>query len=101
MSATVILWPGPPPAAPTTDHPKGVPMDAVMTKAESPRAGLARAKARDYAAIFWTSYPLFLVVALIARLEPGGETWCPRHGLNVFKDAREMAHTIIPFAFMH
>ncbi|MEM6933457.1 MAG: hypothetical protein AAF526_07685 [Pseudomonadota bacterium] len=55
-------------------------------------------KTREFHAIFYLSYPVFLVAALVGRLAPASE---PRHGLNVFAEAREMANTIIPFAFMH
>lgn len=55
-------------------------------------------KTREFTAIFYLSYPVFLAAALIGRLAPASE---PRHGLNVFAEAREMANTIIPFAFMH
>ena len=55
-------------------------------------------KTREFNAIFYLSYPVFLIAALAGRLAPASE---PRHGLNVFAEAREMANTIIPFAFMH
>ena len=58
----------------------------------------SRIKSAEYKAFFYLSYPVFLGVALIGRLAPQSET---RHGLNIFAEAREMANTIIPFAFMH
>ncbi|MEM8791371.1 MAG: hypothetical protein AAGE80_07125 [Pseudomonadota bacterium] len=58
----------------------------------------SRIKSAEYKAFFYLSYPVFLVAALVGRLAPNSET---RHGLNVFAEAKEMANTIIPFAFMH
>ncbi|MEL6478944.1 MAG: hypothetical protein AAFR17_16555 [Pseudomonadota bacterium] len=68
-----------------------------VTEGLTPRP-LSRAKERDYRVIFYCSFPLFLAVALVMRLLPwDGAGRRP----GVLSEARSMANTIIPFAFMH
>lgn len=59
---------------------------------------LARAKARDFQVIYTCSFPLFLMVALVLRILPKDG---PGRRPGVIAEARSMANTIIPFAFMH
>ena len=68
-----------------------------VTEEMTPRP-LRQAKEQDYRVIFWCSFPLFLIVALVLRLLPWDGTG-RRPG--VIAEARSMANTIIPFAFMH
>jgi hypothetical protein len=65
-------------------------------------AALARAKEREYWAMYYASIPVFLLVAALLRLIPTGAGYhsafeAPKR--SVFAEASHMAHTIIPFAF--
>ncbi len=59
----------------------------------------SRSEAVQFRAILAATYPVFLVAALLQRLRPGPATplW-PRR--SVFGEARAMALSAIPFAFM-
>jgi len=58
----------------------------------------AGSESREYRWILALTLPLFLVVALLGRLTLRGRSGARR---SLLGEARETAHTIIPFAFMH
>lgn len=58
----------------------------------------SRSEAVQFRAILAATYPVFLVAALLQRLRPGPGALGPRR--SVFGEARAMALSAIPFAFM-
>ncbi|MFH6784749.1 MULTISPECIES: hypothetical protein [Methylobacterium] len=58
----------------------------------------SRSEAVQFRAILAATYPVFLVAALLERLRPGAPNAGPRR--SVFGEARVMALSAIPFAFM-
>ncbi|AWB24671.1 hypothetical protein DA075_03975 [Methylobacterium currus] len=58
----------------------------------------SRSEAVQFRAILAATYPVFLVAALLQRLRPGPAALGPRR--SVFGEARAMALSAIPFAFM-
>ncbi|AWN45741.1 hypothetical protein DK419_04935 [Methylobacterium terrae] len=58
----------------------------------------SRSEAVQFRAILAATYPVFLVAAILQRLRPGAPVPVPRR--SVFGEARAMALSAIPFAFM-
>lgn len=58
----------------------------------------SRSEAVQFRAFLTATYPVFLVAALLQRLRPGAPAAGPRR--SVFVEARAMALSAIPFAFM-
>ncbi|MGE7415376.1 hypothetical protein [Methylobacterium tarhaniae] len=59
----------------------------------------SRSEAVQFRAILAATYPVFLVAAVLQRLRPGSTAPAgPRR--SVFGEARAMALSAIPFAFM-
>jgi hypothetical protein len=59
----------------------------------------SRSEAVQFRAILAATYPVFLVAAVLQRLRPGpAAPFVPRR--SVFGEARAMALSAIPFAFM-
>ncbi|TNC13672.1 hypothetical protein FF100_12950 [Methylobacterium terricola] len=58
----------------------------------------SRSEAVQFRAILAATYPVFLVAAVLQRLRPGAAAPMPRR--SVFGEARAMALSAIPFAFM-
>ncbi|SEP08665.1 hypothetical protein SAMN04487843_106286 [Methylobacterium sp. ap11] len=58
----------------------------------------SRSEAVQFRAFLAVTYPIFLVAALLQRLRPGAPADGPRR--SVFGEARAMALSAIPFAFM-
>jgi hypothetical protein len=50
--------------------------------------------------ILATTYPFFLVAALVQRVIPQAKTTLPQSRRSVFAEARAMAVSAIPFVFM-
>ena len=78
-----------------------------MTTLITPNGSLATLKAReskDFRRILVASYGLFLLAAVVARLLPG--RWRPaaldtnKGRASIFTEAKILAYTYIPFAFM-
>ncbi|WP_298953425.1 hypothetical protein [uncultured Methylobacterium sp.] len=57
----------------------------------------SRSEAVQFRTILAATYPVFLVAAVVQRLRPGAAA-LPRR--SVFGEARAMALSAIPFAFM-
>ncbi|MGN7123013.1 hypothetical protein [Methylorubrum thiocyanatum] len=76
-------------------------MGAVMQRS-MPAASRLHSEAIQFRIILAATYPFFLAAAMVQRLRPGQ---APRRGLpavrrSVFGEAKAMAVSAIPFAFM-
>ncbi len=76
---------------------------AVSNKSVDGRPCRSATGARHYQLIFLVGFTIFLMIALVSRLLP--RRWRPlplgRQGkLSIIQEARAMADTCVPFAFM-
>jgi hypothetical protein len=65
---------------------------------------LRQSEERNYRRLYVASFPLFLIVAMAARLVPGHVRLVRAPGgvrKSILVEAREAAHATIGFAFMH
>ncbi|MEM7670398.1 MAG: hypothetical protein AAF317_14870 [Pseudomonadota bacterium] len=60
---------------------------------------LAQQKQRDYRIMLTVGFPLFVIAAFVMRF--GAERSLDERNLSLFGEARALANTVIPFAFMH
>jgi light-harvesting complex 1 beta chain len=67
-------------------------------------SGLTESEAKEFHSIFMTSFIIFLVVAIIAHfLAWQWRPWLPGasgYTSSIVEDARTLAYTYIPYAFM-
>ena len=76
---------------------------AVMHKTLGAKPCLSAQGAKQYQLIFAVGFAIFLVIALVGRVLP--RRWRPvppgpQAELSVIKEAKVMADTYVPFAFM-
>ncbi|KMO35879.1 hypothetical protein VQ02_16715 [Methylobacterium variabile] len=60
----------------------------------------SRSEQVQFRTILAATYPVFLVAAVLQRLRPGRDAVPPGPRRSVFGEARAMALSAIPFAFM-
>ena len=95
-AAPALPLPSRPPAAlRSPPHPRETPMHRTM-----PSSARLHQEALQFRVILAATYPFFLAAAIVQRA--GRETARPRLGArrSVFGEARAMAVSAIPFAFM-
>lgn len=59
-----------------------------------------RRNAAEYWVYFALIFPIFLLVAVLARLTPRSWRPVPDSGRGIFGDAKAAANTVLPFVFM-
>ncbi|MEJ2603425.1 MAG: hypothetical protein P8172_09035 [Gammaproteobacteria bacterium] len=67
------------------------------------RSSLSARGAKQYHLIFAVGFTIFLMIAIVGRLLPRRWRESPpgaRADLSIFEEARAMANTYVPFAFM-
>ncbi len=73
-------------------------MSTINIHGERNFARSRRADQRQYQMMLWAAYPLFLVLAVAARLSRHPSPMFPKGG-SIFTQAHAAAATCIPFAF--
>lgn len=76
---------------------------AVTHKTTGARSSLSARGAMQYQLIFAVGFAIFLLIAMAGRLLPRRWRELPpgaRADMSIFEEARAMANTYVPFAFM-
>ena len=76
---------------------------AGMHKTAGARSSLSARGAKQYHLIFAVGFTIFLMIAIVGRLLPRRWRELPpgtSGDLSIFEEARAMANTYVPFAFM-
>lgn len=102
MSAPTITerfgGPAGPEPIPATQPGRGSTMQAHHRRGAAPRSSAAD-ETIEQRLLLALSFPVFLAAALLSRLAPGARRPAGKRK-SVLAEARQAAHTCIPFAFM-